>query len=183
MDVNRPGGNDLGAGRDRLFELAYEELRGIAGRFMSGERGDHTIQPTALVHEAYLRLQRRDRLACNDRRHFVALAATVMRHVLVDLARKRNADKRRGQRADFTVSSLAQTDVLAADDLLALHSALDRLETSSTNGSRHVRLVELVWLGGLAFTEAAEVLKITRRQAHRDWRWARTWLESELRDD
>ncbi|MCK4414950.1 MAG: sigma-70 family RNA polymerase sigma factor [Candidatus Eisenbacteria sp.] len=171
---------DSGTARDRLFDLAYRELRGIAARYMSGERSGHTLQPTALVHEAYLKLRRQKRFEWNSRSHFVVLAAQAMRQVLVDVARRRQAGKRRGERVDWTITLIPQTGQISPDDYLAIHEALDQLADQKPNGSRHVRLIELVWLGGLEFTEAAQMLGISRRQAHRDWAWARTWLEKAL---
>lgn len=166
--------------RDELFDVAYQEIRRVAGYYMARERSAHTLQPTALVHEAYLKVKRGDNFAFNDRTHFVVLAARAMRQVLIESARKRNADKRSGERVDITLSSLSQATAMTLVDFIAVHDALHRLAQKKPNGERHAQLIELVWLGGLDFTEAAGVLGISRRQAHRDWAFARVWLEREL---
>lgn len=175
-----PFSADQAGGRDQLFDMAYQEIRQVAGRFMARERVEHTLQPTALVHEAYLKLKRGSTFAYKDRTHFVVLAARAMRQVLIESARKRNADKRKGERAEITLSALSRTQDISLVDFIAVHDALQRLAERKPSGARHAQLIELVWLGGLDFTEAAEVLGISRRQAHRDWAFARVWLEREL---
>jgi RNA polymerase sigma factor (TIGR02999 family) len=166
--------------QDRLFQLAYDELRLIADIQMSRERGDHTLQPTALVHEAYLKLLRSNRFEWNDRAHFLALASRAMRQILIDFARRRNAGKRSAERTMVTLSDISQTTDICIEDYIAVHEALETLSRLKPNGGRFSRLIELIWFGGLEFTEAAKVLGISRRQAHRDWGFARVWLEREL---
>lgn len=168
-------------GGDDRFSLAYEELRRVAARYLRRERAGHTLQPTALVHEAYLRLsQGGNEENWKSQSHFVACAARAMRRVLVDHARRRHAVKRRGARVDLTLESYPQGEALSVRDLLALDEAMDRLAQEQPNGARHARLLELVWFGGMDMASAASQLDISRRQAHRDWAWARTWLRREI---
>ncbi len=153
----------------------------MAARYLRRERAGHTLQPTALVHEAYLRLNQSGHEGVwENQSHFVACAVRAMRRVLVDHARRFHAAKRRGTRVDWTLESFPQDEALSAGDLVALDEAMDRLALQQPNGARHVRLVELVWLGGMDMTAAAAQLGISRRQAHRDWAWARTWLRREI---
>lgn len=169
------------ASQDDRFAVAYAELRRVAAYYLRHERTDHTLQPTALVHEAYLKLNGGPAGAVwQDQNHFVACAARAMRRVLVDHARRWRSAKRQGVRVDWTFASLPQEKPLSPEDLLALDEALDHLAQQPPNGARHARLVELVWLGGLDMTAAAGQLGISRRQAQRDWAWARTWLRWEL---
>lgn len=163
------------------FVAAYAELRRLAARQLQHERGARTLQPTALVHEAYLKLGGGgEHSPWESQAHFVGCAARAMRQVLIDYARRGQAAKRRGERVDWTLSSIPQTGAVSPDDFLAIDQALTRLAEQSPNGARHARLVELVWLGGMDMTAAAQELGICRRQAHRDWAWARTWLRREL---
>lgn len=166
---------------DERFSLAYQELRRVAARYLRRERAGHTLQPTALVHEAYLRLSRgAGEGAWESQGHFVACAARAMRRVLVDHARRCHALKRRGTRGDWTVEPQPRGGALSVGDLLALDEALERLGRQPPNGARHVRLLELVWFGGMDMGSAAEQLGVSRRQAQRDWAWARTWLRREM---
>lgn len=168
---------------DDRFVAAYAELRHLAARQLHRERGARTLQPTALVHEAYLKLGGRGRpLLWESEAHFIGCAARAMRQVLVDYARRGRAAKRRGERVDWTLSSIPQADVVSPDDFLAIDQALTRLSQQPPNGARHARLVELIWFGGMDMTSAALELGICRRQAHRDWAWARTWLRREMGD-
>jgi RNA polymerase sigma factor (TIGR02999 family) len=112
--------------------------------------------------------------------HFVAIAAQAMRQVLIDIARKRNAAKRRHDRVDITLSAFPDSTPISISDFLSVHIALEKLASQKPNGERHARLIEYVWFGGLPLTEAAEQLGVSRRQAGRDWAYARTWLEKEL---
>ncbi len=165
-----------GAAAQELLPLVYAELRRQAGRAMDGERGDHTLQPTALVHEAYLRLVG-SQVRWESRAHFVRVAARAMRNVLVDHARARRTDKR-GQGRDRA----ALDGVLAAYeerhlDVLAVHDALERLHAVD---EPLARLVELRFFAGLSIEETARVLEISTATVERHWRVARLWLRREL---
>ena len=158
--------------RDRLVGIVYPELRAIARRQLLNERGDHTLQPTALVNEAYMRLARMERIDWQDRVHFVRMASRLMREILVDHARRHNAGKRDGgERIPLTQLDLAAP---AADlDMVALDAALSRL--AEVDPAR-AQLVELRYFGGLTIEETAEALSISPATAKRHWQAARAWL-------
>jgi RNA polymerase sigma factor (TIGR02999 family) len=163
---------------EQLLPLVYNELHAIAARHMRGERPDHTLQPTALVHEAFLRLAGAD-VSFGDRTHFIRAASQAMRRVLVDHARARNAAKRGGNlRITLDESLVAQDD--RDVDLLVLDDALNRLAAAEP---RWARVVELRFFGGLEITEVATVLDISPATAKRDWRFARAWLAKAMRDE
>lgn len=156
-----------------LLPLVYAELRAIAARHLRGERAGHTLSPTALVHEAWMRLDADDALAPADRRQFFAIAARRMRQVLIDHARQRDAAKRGGPaREAVTLSSLADEST-GGVDLLALEQALDRLQALD---ARKAQVVELRYFGGLDMADIASVLGISRATAQRDWEVARSFL-------
>lgn len=160
-----------------LVPLIYDELHKLAAYFMARERHDHTLQTTALVHEAYLRLVRQRNPTWNNRAHFYGAAAGIMRRILVDHARARHTAKR-GGRADHI--SLQDTTGLAGDHsdrLLRLDSALTRLAERSP---RQVRVVELRFFAGLDVEETAEALAVSPKTVKRDWSIARAWLLREL---
>ena len=161
------------AAGDRLFPILYSELRRQAGRFMRRERRNHTLQPSGLVHEAYLRLAAAPDLDCHDRAHFFAIAARVMRQVLVDHARRRRAAKREGCRVSFDEADAP----VAPPDLLDLESALEELTRLDP---RQARVVELRFFGGLDVQEAADVLGVSARTVKREWQTARAWLQHRL---
>lgn len=167
---------------DRVFPLVYGELRRIADRQLRGERSNHTLQPTALVNEAYVKLAGSAGMEYQDRVHFVAVAARAMRQILVDHARRRDAAKRGGGRANTTLDGkeiglgAAGSDV----ELLALDAALDRLESLDP---RIRQVVEFRFFGGLTDGEIAEVLGVTTRTVQRDWVKGRAWLYKELYGD
>lgn len=168
-----------GADADRLLELAYGELRRLAAHFIADERTGHTLQPTALVHEAWMRLVDRDRVEWRGRAHFMAIAAQAMRRILVEHARARSRDKRGGGRQAIELDPELLAAPEAHDvDVLALDEALVKLRDLSASQSR---LVELRFFGGLSMDEVAEVLGISLRTAEREWRFARAWLMHELR--
>ena len=159
--------------REALLPLIYEELRRIAGAYMRRERPDHTLQPTALVHEAYLRLVDQRRVNWTNRAQFVGMAAVMMRRILVNHARDRGAAKRG---ANLPVISLADADAPAAApdlDVVALHDALDRLAAID---ARKSRIVELKFFGGLTTAEIGEVLNLSHATVEREWSFARAWL-------
>lgn len=164
--------------RARLVEQVYPELKAIARAQFAAERAHHTLQPTALVHEAYLRLVESDSTEWTSRAHFMAVAAKVMRQLLVDSARRKRALKRQAP-APVT---LVVNDPLADNeiDLLELETALARLEALAP---RQARVVELKFFGGLTAAEVAAVLNVSEPTVHREWRSARTWLFLQLDPD
>jgi RNA polymerase sigma factor (TIGR02999 family) len=159
---------------DKLLPLVHSELRRLAQRQMSGERGDHTLQATALVNEAYLRLAGQSGSEWQDRAHFFAVCAQVMRHILIDHARSHTRDKRGGP--DAIRVSLEGTAVMAAEraaDFVALDEALRTLEAVDPQKGR---IVELRYFTGLTIEETAEVLRISPTTVRREWRRAKAWL-------
>ena len=167
--------HDPGA-RDRLVPIVYEELRRLAHHYMRAEREGHTLQTTALVNEAYLRLAGIDGLRWRDRAHFFAMAATLMRRVLVDYARQRGRDKRG---AGVSVTSLEEDAIApqAAVDIVALDEALERLAAVDPQQGR---VVELRFFAGLSVKETAEALGVSAATVKRDWATAKLWLYNEL---
>jgi RNA polymerase sigma factor (TIGR02999 family) len=166
--------------RDGLMPFVYDELRRIAAAYLSRERPGHTLQPTALVHEAYLRLVDQRRVDWRNRAQFVGLAAMMMRRVLVNHARDRAAGKRGGQ-AERVPLTLAIEPLAAPQvDVLAIHQALDRLQTID---QRKGRIVELKFFGGLTTDEIAEVMGISPATIEREWSFARAWLHEEMKSD
>ena len=169
--------NHDAAARDRLVPIVYEELRRLAHHYMRGEREGHTLQTTALVNEAYLRLAGIDGLQWRDRAHFFAMAATLMRRVLVDDARQRGRDKRG---AGVSVTSLDEHAIgpQPAVDVVALDEALERLAAVDPQQGR---VVELRFFAGLSVKETAEALGVSPATVKRDWATAKLWLYHELR--
>jgi RNA polymerase sigma factor (TIGR02999 family) len=162
----------------RLVALIYDELHRLAERQMRGERGGHTLTPTALIHEAWLRLAAEDAGVAEDRGQFYALAARRMRQVLIDHARRRDADKRGGGAVAITLSQAAEESVASCDiDALALEQALTQLEAMD---ERKARVVELRYYAGLEMAEIAAALGISRATAQRDWEVARAFLHLRL---
>jgi RNA polymerase sigma-70 factor (ECF subfamily) len=161
----------------RLLEIVYPELRRIASRHLRSESSGHTLQPTALVNEAYLHLAGQFEKDWQNRKHFFAVAAQLMRRILVDHARRRNADKRDGnrQRVELTDWLVISDDKL--EEILALDAALDRLAEFDPRGSK---VVELRFFGGMTELEVAEVLQVGSRTVRRDWTVAKAWLHGEL---
>lgn len=165
--------------RDELLGLVYEPLRAIASRHLHREREGHTLQPTALVHELYLKLIDQRRVAWNDRAHFFAVAAQVMRRILVDHARRRNSDKRGGDMISVTMGAAADLAVAAVEnfDVVALDVALEHLEKIFP---QQARIVELRFYAGLTIDETAAVLNLSPATISREWTMARAWLRREL---
>jgi len=161
------------AARDALVPLVYDELRRIARRCLSHQSGNHTLQPTALVHEAYLRLARRDTVDWQDRAHFFALAAQVMRQILVDHARKQSAAKRGGNAVTLVVNDASAVSKEASLDLIALDDAMKQLASLDP---RQCEIVELRFFGGLSIEETAEAVNISAATIKREWATARLWL-------
>lgn len=164
---------------DRLLAVLYSELRSRAVAFMRKERQHHTLQPTALVHEAYLRLVDQSRVSCENRSQFLAFAAQTMRRILVEHARARNADKRGGSRKRVPLQTGILSSVEPDVDVLALEDALGRLRVYDPRLSQ---VVELRFFGGLSVKEVAEVLQVDARTINRDWKMARTILFDELQN-
>jgi RNA polymerase sigma factor (TIGR02999 family) len=163
--------------RDKLMSVVYDELRRMARRYMSSENPGHTLQPTALVHDAYLRLVDQSLVKWQNRAHFFGVAAQIIRHILVDHARERHALKRGGASFKVTLTE----DVIAAEpvdlDLVRLDEALGRLAVLD---SRQGRIVELRFFGGLSIEETAAVLNVSPATVKREWITARAWLNREL---
>lgn len=168
------------AAAEELFPLVYDELRRLAGALMVTERPDHTLQPTALVHEAYLRLVRPTDAASQPFKnigHFVATAAVVMRHLLVNHAKAKRAAKRSGQYEQTGLDQLADQFQQQSGDLIALDKALERLES---HDPLQRRLVEMRFFGGMTVDQCAMVLNISPRSAYYEWTHARAWLRQQL---
>lgn len=160
-----------------LVPLVYKELRELAHGYLKRERPGHTLQTTALVHEAYLRLVGQRPFEAENRTHFVAVAARLMRQILVDYARSRGAAKRGADQkveldTEVAMPQLPNTNVLALDDALNLLAQVDEQQS---------RIVELRFFGGLTTEEAAEVLRISRSTAKRDWNVAKAWLARQMK--
>lgn len=164
---------------ERLLPLVYAELRRLAQHYMKGERAEHTLQPTALVNEVYLRLAEVDRMQWRDRAHFIGTAATLMRRVLVDYARSRASDKRGGRLSvtsfndDHVADPGRALDVVALDDALTTLAQLD---------PRQSQVVELRFFGGLTLQETADALGISPATVKREWTMAKAWLHDQLRN-
>jgi RNA polymerase sigma factor (TIGR02999 family) len=172
------GNGDLAA-RDRLIPLVYEELRRRARAYLRREAAGHALQPTALVHEAYLRLIDQDRVAWQNRAHFYGVAAQMMRRVLVDHARARKMQKRSGRWARVSLADLVAPRHFRDVDLLDLDAALAELATFD---QRKCQIAELRFFGGLSLEETSHVLKVSVATVERDWQAARAWLYSRLTD-
>ena len=170
-------GRTGGSGAERLFQLVYAELHELARGYMKRERADHTLQPTILVHDAFLRLIDQSNVSFNDRGHFFALAARCMRQVLVDHARRRGAQKRGGDWEQVSLSQVLPGRSLTAEGLLQLDDALQRL---AGRDERAARVVELRFFGGLTIAEVAQVLGVASSTVETDWSFARAWLGREL---
>jgi RNA polymerase sigma factor (TIGR02999 family) len=166
------------AALQQVLDLLYPELRRLAGRLMRRERAGHTLQPTALVHEAFLALVDGAAVDWEGRAHFMGVAARVMRRVLVDHARRRGARKRGGGLTRLTVDESVAVGADRALDVLQLDEVLERLAGFDARGAR---VVEMRVFGGLTATEAAAVLGVSKRTVDSDWSVARLWLARELR--
>jgi len=158
-----------------LIPVVLAQLRRLAAKYMRSERPDHTLQPTALVNEAYLRLAKIQDMTWKDRGHFFGIAAKVMRQVLVDHARARNAGKRPQNK--ISLDNVFVYSESKSSEMVALDEALDRLAEADERASK---VVELKFFGGLTFDQIARVLNIAEKTAKRDWQFARAWLHEEL---
>jgi RNA polymerase sigma-70 factor (ECF subfamily) len=162
---------------DQLVPLVYDDLRRLACRFMRSERPDHTLQTTALIHEAYLKLAGRGREPWEGRKHFFAVAARVMRQVLIDHARGIRRAKRGGGAVKVPIEEAVILSPDRSVDIIALDEALSRLEAKD---ERKSRVVEMRIFAGLENSEIAEVLGVSPNTVIRDWNFAQAWLRSEL---
>ena len=166
---------------EKLLSLVLPELRALARYYLSGERPGHTLQPTALVNEAYLRLVSDQARNWRSRAHFVAVTAGIMRRILIDHARRRQALKRGTQLAPIEISDEREgLSAKGAEELIALDAALNRLEVLNP---RHRQVVELRYFGGLSVEETAEALNVSPITVKRDWRVARAWLKGQVRPE
>ena len=169
------GGDQRAA--DKLLPLVYDEFRALARHYLTQERANHTLQPTALVHEAYMKLVDQTRVDWQGRNHFFAVAAQAMRRILVDHARSRQRDKRGGGRARVALDEAIALSPQKDEDVLALDEALEKLAQLDP---RQAKVVELRFFGGLSVEETAEVLGISTQSVLRDWKLARAWLMREI---
>jgi RNA polymerase sigma factor (TIGR02999 family) len=170
-------GGDSGA-MDELLPYVYDELRRRAARYLRHERINHTLQPTALVHEAYLKLVDQDNVEWKDRGHFFAVAAQAMRRILVDHAKHKNRAKRGGPGMDLELDADMEVPMIESNvDLEALDEALSRLAHLDP---QQERLVELRYFAGLSLEETADAMNISRATAAREWQIAKAWLHREL---
>src|SRR6266702_5114778 len=162
---------------EKLIPLVYKELRHLAHRYMEGQRPNHTLQTTALVNEAYLRLADQSKPNFTNRSHFFAVAAQAMRQILVNYAKASQSQKRGGGALKVDLDEVALISPEQTTEILDVHEALERL---STLDSRKAHVVELKYFGGLKHDEIAEVLKISTVTVRRDWVFAKAWLHNEL---
>jgi RNA polymerase sigma factor (TIGR02999 family) len=167
----RPGAHE------QLASALYEELRSVARRDLAAERPEHTLQPTALVNEAWLRLFSGETATFENRAHFFGAAATAIRRVLTDHARRRQAEKRGGARLRVPLDEIDVGGPVRSDDILALDDALERM---SAFAPLQARIVEMKFFGGLSTSELARALSLSESTIQRNWRLARAWLRSEL---
>ena len=170
------GSGDKGA-LDELIPLVYDELRKLAASYLRRKPGPHTIQATALVHEAYVRLADQSSISMENRAQFFGLAAKVMRDILVDHARKRLAAKRGGDQLRLSLSQAERFGHKPEVELLALDDALNELATTNP---QHSRVIELRFFGGLTIDETADVMNLSHATTERYWSFARAWLRREL---
>jgi RNA polymerase sigma factor (TIGR02999 family) len=163
--------------QEQLFRLVYGELRRLADAKMRDQPNDHTLTPTALVSEAYLKLLGKTGSSWDDRAHFFRSAARAMRSILVDFARSRKSLKRGGKRARITLDEERHSAKDPAQEVIAVHEALEKLEAIDPQRGR---VVELRFFGGLSVEETADVMGVTERTVYRDWDQARAWLYREM---
>jgi RNA polymerase sigma factor (TIGR02999 family) len=165
---------------EELLPLVYDELRRLAAQKLAQEKPGQTLQATALVHEAWLRLLREEDRTWNDPQHFFCAAATAMRRILIDNARRKNSPKHGGDLARVTLDGVALAQGLTGDALIAVDEALERLAAEDVPAAK---LVELRFFAGLGHQEAARIMGLTRREADGLWAYARAWLFEALRTD
>ena len=163
----------------KLMPVVYAELRRLAGSYMRRERVDHTLQATALVHEAYLKLIEQRAVNWQSRAHFFGVAAQLMRRILIDYARGHTRDKRGGEQKKVSLDEVLLFSEQQSDKLLAVDDSLNLLEKID---ARQARVVELRFFGGLSVDEAAEVLGVSPKTVKRDWSVAKAWLYADLKE-
>ena len=174
LDKFEPGDRHA---RERLFADVYTELRALAAQYLRRERKSHTLQPTALVHEAYLKLVGQTRVDWQGRAHFLAFAAQAMRQILVDHARRHGAAKRGGNRHRIALDDNLVIESDRNVDLLAIEDALKKLTKLDP---RQAQMIELRFFGGLSIVEVAKVMGMSKRSVEREWTMVRAWLRREL---
>ncbi len=165
---------------DNLIPIVYEHLRLMAGNQMQKERSGHTLSPTSLVHEAYMKLVNQKNASWQNRAHFFALSSIAMKRILINHANKRIAQKRGGDAPVVTFNEEFMSKESNAEEILLLDRALEKLKGMN---ERHSKVVEFKFFGGLEFDEIAEVLQVSLPTIRRDWRLARAWLIRELKDE
>jgi len=182
LPLSRPmaGSESEPSAPEGLLAELYEELRALAAHRMRGERADHTLQPTALVHEAFLRMKGRAVMAVTSRTHFLAIASGAMRRVLVDHARARDAEKRGGGVTHVTVGTESAITEDRTENVLAVEAALEKLAIVDRKAER---IVEMRFYAGMTEAEIADVLKVSERWVRKQWAFARAWLRRELQPD
>jgi RNA polymerase sigma-70 factor (ECF subfamily) len=168
------------AALDRLMPIVYDELRRIAHRYVQHERDGHTLQTSALVNEAYLRFAVQRKMDWQNRAHFFAVTAQVMRHILIDHARRRRYAKHGGDVRQIPIDDAAEMSLQRAGELIALEEALDQLAKLDRRKSQ---VVELRYFGGFSLEETAQVLDISLMTVRRDWRAAKAWLYRSMKND
>lgn len=173
--------NEMANGREseaeRLMPLVYDQMRALARSLLNQEVPGHTLQPTALVNEAYLKLADQNRVSWKGKTHFFAIGAKVMRRILVDHARGRKRQKRGGGMRRISLDEELRVSSRNDEDVLAIEDALTRLDTLDP---RQAKIIELRFFGGLTVEEVAEVLRVSKRTVESDWTMARAWLRREL---
>ena len=166
------------AALDELMPLVYDTLRKLAASYLRRERGDHTLQPTALVHEAYARLVDQQSSSWENRTQFFGMAARLMRNILVDYARERLAAKRGGEQIRLSLGKAERVAGKSDVEIVALDDALNELAAVKPD---HARIIELRFFGGLTIEETAEAMGLSHATVERDWAFARAWLRSEMK--
>lgn len=174
--LNRSAEGD-GLALESLFPIVYDELRSIAAKYLRNERRNHTIQATALVHEAYIRLIKWETVSWQNRAHFFSVAAQIMRNILVDYARRKKSEIRGGNFEQITLDERVGFAQMSEIDLVDLDDALNELEKLS---ERQSKIVELRFFGGLTIEETAETLKVSEMTVKRDWNFSKAWLYEKL---
>ena len=162
---------------EKLMPLVYDDLRAMAEAYLRGERANHTLQPTALVHEAFLRLVDQSRVDWKGQTHFRAVGAAIMRRILIDHARTRGRNKRGGGWRRVLLEDAAAQTAPTEVDAVALHDALERLATLDPD---QARIVELRFFGGLTVEQVAHILGVSKRKVESDWTHAKAWLRAAL---